>query len=361
MKATPLQLEESNLMSYITSKCRLDAAFSWLFKKKQKAGSNDLFWGMTQNWQHIKATLRAQLQRGDYSFSPLKTVQLQDGMLVSIWHPEDSIVIKALTEVIAPLFKVNMDLTAATHLKGNGGLKQAVQKVRAKLSENNFAYKTDIADYYASIKHDVLLEKLRSKIKDNRVMKLLQQILNRVHVRNGAHRLIENTSIPRSCSLSPLLAAIYLQPQGEWARKEKIDYVRYMDDIVILTKKRYQLRRAIKKVYSITEELGLKLATTKTWLGRVSKGFTFLGYQISPNGIQVAQGSLSRMMTKLHRLYEQGATKKRLVDYVKRWITWAKAGVSLIDAPLKLNIKINPSKQRGYSFKLHNNEWSCCL
>ena len=61
------------------------------------------------------------------------------------------------------------------------------------------------------------------------------------------------------------------------------------------------------------------------------------------------------MMTKLHRLYEQGATKKRLVDYVKRWITWAKAGVSLIDAPLKLNIKINPSKQRGYSFKLHNN------
>ena len=67
------------------------------------------------------------------------------------------------------------------------------------------------------------------------------------------------------------------------------------------------------------------------------------------------------MMTKLHRLYEQGATKKRLVDYVKRWITWAKAGVSLIDAPLKLNIKINPSKQLGYSFKLHNNEWSCCL
>ena len=67
------------------------------------------------------------------------------------------------------------------------------------------------------------------------------------------------------------------------------------------------------------------------------------------------------MMTKFNRLYEQGATQKRLVDYVKRWITWAKAGVSLIDAPLKLNIKINPSKQRGYSFKLLNNEWSCCL
>ena len=130
---------------------------------------------------------------------------------------------------------------------------------------------------------------------------------------------------------------------------------------MILTKTRHQLRQAVKKVYSITEELGLKLAKAKTWLGRVTKGFDFLGYQISPNGIQIAQGSLSRMMTKLHRLYEQGATQKRLVDYVNRWMSWAAAGVSLIDAPLKLNVKIRPSKHRGYSFKLLENEWSCCL
>ena len=123
----------------------------------------------------------------------------------------------------------------------------------------------------------------------------------------------------------------------------------------------FGLDRVLKKVYKITQALGLKLAPAKTWLGRVTKGFNFLGYQISPKGIQVAQGSLSRRMTKLHRLYEQGATKKRLVDYVKRWISWVKAGVSLIDAPLKLNSKICPSKQRGYSFKLLKNEWSCCL
>ena len=69
------------------------------------------------------------------------------------------------------------------HLKGNGGLKQAVQKVKAKLKTNRFVCKTDIADYYASIQHDVLLNQLRTKIKDNRVMRLLHQILNRVHVR----------------------------------------------------------------------------------------------------------------------------------------------------------------------------------
>ena len=89
-------------------------------------------------------------------------------------------------------------------------------------------------------------------------------------------------------------------------------------------------------------------------IGAITEGKTL-------SSIQTAQSSLSRMMTKLHRQNAQGATKKRLVNYVKRWITWAKAGVSLIGAPLKLNIKINPSKQHGYSFKLHNNEWSSCL
>ena len=359
--AATLALNNTNLTSQIACGFRLNRAFNWLFNKKQNAGPHDLFWDVARHWQRLQVRLRRQLQRGDYTFKPLKTLQLKDGMRVCVWHPLDAIVIKALAEVITPLFKSTLNLSAATHLQGNGGLKQAVQKVKAQLKTHRFVCKTDIADYYASIKHNVLLNQLSTQIKDKRVLRLLYQILNRVHVRDGVHRLIEHKSIPRGCSLSPLLGALYLLPLDAWARKNKINYVRYMDDIVILTKKRYQLKRALKKVYKITEALGLKLAPAKTWLGRVNKGFNFLGYQISPRGIKIAQGSLSRMMTKLHRLYEQGATQKRLVDYVNRWMSWAKAGVSLIDAPLNLNNKICPSKQRGYSFKFDKNEWSCCL
>ena len=122
-------------------------------------------------------------------------------MLVSIGHPLDAIVIKALTEVLTPLFTANLNLSAATHLKDNGGLKKTVKAVKQKIKKNRFVCKTDIADYYASIKHDVLLNQLRTKIKDNRVIRLLHQILNRVHVRHGVHRLIENKCIPlKLCS-----------------------------------------------------------------------------------------------------------------------------------------------------------------
>ena len=66
----------------------------------------------------------------------------------------------------------------------------------------------------------------------------------------GEHRLIENKSIPRGCSLSPLLGSSFIYSLSMNGRvKNKIDYVRYMDDVVILTKTRHQLKRALKSVY----------------------------------------------------------------------------------------------------------------
>ena len=50
-------------------------------------------------------------------------------------------------------------------------------------------------------------------------------------------------------------------------------------------------------------------------------------------------------------------TKNKLnMDYVNCWIIGAKAGVSLIDASIKLNIKIRPLKRLDYSFKLYKDE-----
>ena len=184
-------------------------------------------------------------------------------------------------------------------------------------------------DYYGSMQHHLLHEKLCDHIKDKRVTRILWQVMNRVHVRDGKHRLIEGKSIPRGCPLSPLFAAIYLQPLDAYAKKNNLDYVRYMDDFVIFAKSRHQLRKIVKSVYQTIKPLGLHLASAKKWLGRVKYKISFLGYQISPNGIEVDKRSFNRFKDKFHRLYEQGVDNQRLVNYVKNWIRWAKAGVSL--------------------------------
>ena len=72
--------------------------------------------------------------------------QLQNGESVSYWDPLDSIVLKAMAHVLTPLLNERMNLSAATHLKGHGGLKQAVVKTEQLSHNNTFVLKTDISD-----------------------------------------------------------------------------------------------------------------------------------------------------------------------------------------------------------------------
>ena len=61
--------------------------------------------------------------------------------------------------------------------------------------------------------------------------------------------------IVAGASPSPLLGALYLSPldcaMEALQENESIFYIRFMDDFVILTKKRWQLRKAIKIMHTI--------------------------------------------------------------------------------------------------------------
>jgi len=134
-------------------------------------------------------------------------------------------------------------------------------------------------------------------------------------------------------SLSPLLGALYLLPldyaMQEESRKWGVFYVRYMDDILILAKTRRSLRSAIKTVYSVIKSLGLCLhQQEKRFIGRIEKGFDFLGYHFqSGQKLLPAAESLRRLVERARRLYEQGNDINRLRRYVARWVSYIRGGL----------------------------------
>jgi len=65
-------------------------------------------------------------------------------------------------------------------------------------------------------------------------------------------------------------------------------YVRYMDDILILAKKRWHLRGAIIILNSVFTKLKLAQATDKTFIGSIEKGFDVLGYRFSRERLSLA-------------------------------------------------------------------------
>ncbi len=66
----------------------------------------------------------------------------------------------------------------------------------------------------------------------------------------------------------------------------------------------------------------------KTFIGRIARGFNFLGYWFSPSGLSIAQKTVERMLDKVSRLYEQGALEEQRIEaYLKRWWQWVRSGV----------------------------------
>jgi hypothetical protein len=59
-------------------------------------------------------------------------------------------------------------------------------------------------------------------------------------------------------------------------------WVRFMDDILVLAPTRWKLRAAVKVVNQLLTSLRLRTHPDKTFIGRIEKGFDFLGYHFDP-------------------------------------------------------------------------------
>src|SRR5213079_507119 len=108
-----------------------------------------------------------------------------------------------------------------------------------------------------------------------------------------------------------------------------------MNDIRVLTKTRWQLRGAVRTLNQTFAELKVSQHPDKTFIGRIERGFDFLGYYFGRGPLPLAQQTLQNHATRLHRLYEQQKTAPagaaRLDEYVTRWRRWCRAGLGQLD------------------------------
>ncbi|MBB1487173.1 reverse transcriptase domain-containing protein [Oceanospirillum sediminis] len=322
------------LMDQVTDKAVISTAWNQLCQQRQGDHHNQDIWHLRFYWPVKRDEICQRLSQGEYNFSPCRSVVVQ-GERVSLWCAEDALVLKALTRVLS-----RDELSPCCyHLQGRGA-KACVSQLKGCVDQYRFVCRSDVDSYYDSIDHGVLLRQLAPLLiklgDDGRVLALIERLLQRVDSVDGALFPVFR-GLSKGCALSPLLGAIYLlvmdRQLGEFCARRGLKYFRFMDDWVILCKTRRQLRQVVRIMNQCLDAVKQCKHPYKTYIGRIrEEGFDFLGYRITPGterNVSLAWKTWANHVSKLLRLYEQGASWDRIAEYVKHWLVWVRSGVSI--------------------------------
>jgi RNA-directed DNA polymerase len=227
--------------------------------------------------------LGEELQTGTYQPRPVKRVWIpKPGSIeerpLGIPSVRDRVVQTALLHVLEPIF----DVTFAEHSYGfrrGRGCHHALERIETLLNEGYvYVVDADLKSYFDTIPKDRLLSRVRERVSDRRVLRLVEQFLEQ-GVMDGLREWTPEKGTPQGAVISPLLANIYLNPLDHLLAEAGTALVRYADDFVILCRSRAEAEHALAKVRQWVEENGLTLHPTKTKIVDArTDGFDFLGY-----------------------------------------------------------------------------------
>lgn len=215
----------------------------------------------------------------------------------------DRVVQAALKLVLEPIFEADF-LPVSYGFRPKRRAQDAIAEIHHFGTRGyRWVLDADIEACFDSISHSALLDRVRVRVKDKRVLGLVKAFLKAGVLTESGDRQDTLTGTPQGGILSPVLANIALsvldehvmepwQPCGSMSTSGKRAYrrskgrptwriVRYADDFVILVHGSREDAEALREdVATVLAPMGLRLSEAKTQVVHMSDGFDFLGFRI---------------------------------------------------------------------------------
>jgi group II intron reverse transcriptase/maturase len=296
-----------------------------------------------QGVDNVLRDLQAQLRTKRYRPLPVRRTYIPkpgktEKRGLGIPRIRDRIVQAAAKIVLEPIFEADF-CDCSYGFRPKRSAHDAEERIRQLANEGrDWVVDADIRAYFDSIDQEKLLAKVRQRVSDRRILKLLRKWLKAGVMEEGELRR-ETTGTPQGGVISPLLANIYLHSlDREWAqhRQRMGELVRYADDLVILSRTFPSAKQALQHLAAIFTELGLQLHPEKTQIRCLRKGqegFDFLGFTIARKNRGAGRDGTTS---------NGGPAGRRCKRFAKRSRPSLGVGANAIAHPRKLSATLTP-------------------
>jgi RNA-directed DNA polymerase len=240
----------------------------------------------------------------------------------------DRVVQQAVLGVLEPIFEADFSPHSHGFRPGKScfrGLRELYGQVRAG---HWYIVDVDIEKFFDTIPHEPLIDAVAEKVADGSVLRLIRLFLEAL-IQDGYRLVRPRAGTPQGGVVSPLLANICLAKLDRVLEAEGVTFVRYADDVRLLSRTPAGARKALKRTEEVLSELALRLNTKKTRLVSIHQGVDFLGYRlIAVKGhlnAYISPKVLERFRNEVRRLTQRTAGVSlpimivRLNDYLRGW------------------------------------------
>jgi RNA-directed DNA polymerase len=263
---------------------------------------------LRRHWAGIKE----QLLKGMYEPKPVRRVDIPKPgggtRMLGIPTVVDRLVQQAIHQILSPIW----DEKFSPHSYGFRPGRSAAQAVKAAQgyvqSGKRWVVDMDLEKFFDRVNHDVMMARVRRRVKDERLLKLIRRYLQSGIMQNG---LMEPRSegTPQGGPLSPLLSNILLDDLDKELERRGHAFCRYADDCNIYVGSQRAGERVMESLSRfLRDELKLTVNPKKSAVDRPWRR-KFLGFSMTAQRLcrlRVAPQAVKRFKEALRESFRAG-------------------------------------------------------
>jgi len=331
------------LLELALARENLQVAWKRVKANKGAAGVDGLDIEQTARMLQTKwLQIRQELLAGRYRPQPVRKVMIPkpDGSQRELGIPTvlDRLIQQALLQVLQPL----IDPTFSKHSHGfrpGRRAQDAVKVARAYVqSGNRVVVDVDLAKFFDRVNHDILIDRLKRRIDDAGVTRLIRAYLD-AGIMDGGVVIERHQGTPQGGPLSPLLANVLLDEVDKALEARGYSFARYADDCNVYVGSQKAGERVMAWLRKLYGELKLQINEAKSAVCS-ALGRKFLGYELwMAKGTEVkcavAHKALGKFKARIRQLTRRsgGRSMAEVVERLRPYLLGWKAYFGLAQTP----------------------------